>query len=132
VLKYPYVYPYRFWIERRGSGLKKIAKEYQNENLPAFYSTDQIFKTTLKNLNYGKLSSPNGGDVGVDNVVENNVKLILKVIFAEPTITQKNLAVKTGLSERTVSREIKNLRESGVIRRVGSDRAGYWEIILEK
>jgi len=56
----------------------------------------------------------------------------LKVIVAEPKITQKNLAIKTGLSERTVSREIKNLRESGVIRRIGSDRAGYWEIISEK
>ena len=118
------------FMERRGSGLKKIAKEYQDENPPAFYSTDQIFKTTLKNLNYGKTSSPNGGDVGGDDVVENNAKLILTVISAEPKITQKNLAVKTGLSERTVSREIKSLRESGVIRRVGSDRAGYWEIIL--
>ena len=116
------------FMERRGSGLKKITKEYQSENPPIFYSTEQVFITTLKNLNYGKLSSPNGGDVGVDNVVENNVKLILKVISIEPKITQKNLALKTGLSERTVSREIKNLRESGIINRIGSDRSGYWKI----
>jgi len=27
------------------------------------------------------------------------------------------------------SREIKNLRDTGIIRRVGSDRLGHWEII---
>jgi predicted HTH transcriptional regulator len=32
------------------------------------------------------------------------------------------------LSIRTVSREIKSLRDSAVIRRIGSDRSGYWEI----
>ena len=31
------------FMERRGSGLKKIAKEYQNENPPVFYSTEQVF-----------------------------------------------------------------------------------------
>lgn len=119
-------------MERRGSGLKKIANEYQNEDSPVFYSTEQVFIATLKNLNYGKLSSPNGVDVGVVNVVENNVKSILKIISVDPKTTQKNLAIKTGLSERTISREIKNLRESGVIRRIGSDRVGYWEIISEQ
>jgi ATP-dependent DNA helicase RecG len=79
----------------------------------------------LKNLNYRKVSSPSGDDNGV----ESNVDKILNAILIEPKATHKKLSEMTSLSTRTISREIKNLRDSDVIRRVGSDRAGYWEIV---
>jgi len=79
-----------------------------------------------------KTSTPNGDDVGVDNgddiVTDNKVDLILKAISEEPKTTQKSIALKTGLSTRTVSREVQKLRETGMIKRVGSDRSGYWKI----
>ena len=119
-------------MERRGSGLRKIIDEYPDNVAPSFRSTEQAFIVTLTNLNYNKLSSPNGDDVGVekgdDSGDENNVAKILQAIVADPEITQKDLATKTGLSPRTVSREIKKLRDTGVIRRVGSDRSGSWEV----
>jgi len=116
-------------MERRGSGLRKIIDQYPEDAAPSFRSTEQSFVVTLKNLNYVKLSTPHGDEVGVDNGDENNVNLILNAIFENPKITQNNIAIKTGLSTRTVSREIRELRDTGVIRRVGSDRAGYWEIV---
>jgi len=85
-------------------------------------------------LNYGKhkVSTPGCDDVGVDNGVDsgvdNNIDLILNALAVNSKITQRDIAVKTGLSTRTVSREIKALRDSGAIRRVGSNRSGYWEI----
>jgi predicted HTH transcriptional regulator len=39
-------------MERRGSGLKKIIKEYDDKELPVFYSDQQFFVVTLKNQNY--------------------------------------------------------------------------------
>jgi predicted HTH transcriptional regulator len=126
----------RLWLmERRGSGLNKIIDEYPAEMMPSFRSTEQSFIVTLKNVHYNKLSTPNGDDVGDDvgddNGVDNgdeNIAIFLAVIKYEPTINQKNLALKTGLSARTISREIKYMREKEIIRRVGSDRAGYWSI----
>jgi ATP-dependent DNA helicase RecG len=119
-------------MERRGSGLRKIIDQYPNDVVPMFRSTEQSFIVTLKKLNYG-LSAPsgddNGVDIGVDIGDDKNKILILNVISENPKITQKNIANMTGLSIRTVSREIKNLRDSGVLRRIGSDRAGYWEIV---
>jgi predicted HTH transcriptional regulator len=114
-------------MERRGSGLNKIIEEYPAEMMPSFRSTEQSFIVTLKNVHYNKLSTPNGDDNGVDNGDE-NIAIILAVIKEEPTINQKNLALKTGLSARTISREIKAMREKEIISRVGSDRAGYWSI----
>ncbi|GHS87511.1 ATPase AAA [Synergistales bacterium] len=123
-------------MERRGSGLRKIIDGYPSNAVPSFRSTEQSFIVTLPNLNYGALSAPNGDDVGIDNGIvgidngiEDSVSKILNAIVAEPEITQKRLSIATGLSVRTVAREIKNLRLGGVIRRVGSDRSGYWEII---
>jgi ATP-dependent DNA helicase RecG len=114
-------------MERRGSGLRKIIDQYPQEVIPFFRSTEQSFVVTLKNLNCIKVSMPCGDEVGVDNGDE-NTNLILNVILEDPKSTQKNIASKTGLSTRTVSRGIKQLRSAGMIRRVGSDRSGYWEV----
>jgi ATP-dependent DNA helicase RecG len=119
-------------MERRGSGLRKIIDAYLGEVLPSFRSTEQSFIVTLPNLNYGKASTPVGDDVGVDGVEngdENAASRVLNVISTEPRVTQKRLAEVTGLSTRTVSREIRGLRDSGILQRIGSDRAGYWKIV---
>jgi len=120
-------------MERRGSGLRKIIDQYPEKTVPSFRSTAQSFIVTLPNLSLGETSTPNDDDVGVDSGddigAENNIEKILNAITEEPHITQKDLSAKTGLSTRTVSREIKELRDFGVIHRIGSDRSGYWEII---
>jgi predicted HTH transcriptional regulator len=93
------------------------------------------------NLNYYHGLSPNGdnpGDIVRDTVYayrsnaykfEANATKILSTLKSNPQITQKKLAELLGLSHRTISREIKTLREKGQIRRIGSTRAGYWEIM---
>ncbi|MFA5514567.1 MAG: winged helix-turn-helix transcriptional regulator, partial [Sphaerochaetaceae bacterium] len=124
-------------MERRGSGLRKILDMYPEDTAPVFRSTEQSFVVTLKNLNYRASSSPLGDDVGVDNGiddgidngVEKNTEKILNAILENPEITQKGLSEEIGLSVRTVARELKRLRDANVIKRAGSDRSGYWEIV---
>jgi ATP-dependent DNA helicase RecG len=120
-------------MERRGSGLRKIIDEYPEDAAPVLRSTEQSFIVTLKNLNYSATSMPNGTDSGIENGiddgVEKNTEKILNAILANPKITQKGLSEDTGLSVRTVARELKRLRDTNVIKRVGSDRAGYWKIV---
>ena len=54
---------------------------------------------------------------------------IVEAINANCRITYDALAVITGASRRTISREIKMLTQRGVIRRIGSDKTGHWEVI---
>ena len=117
------------FMERRGSGLRKIIDQYPEDAAPIFRSTEQSFVVILKNMNYAKLSTPNGDEIGVDNGVNSHADLILNIILVDPKITQKNISIKTGLSIRTVSREIRELRDTGIIQRIGSDRSGYWKIV---
>lgn len=48
-------------------------------------------------------------------------------MFPGGTIPQ--LAKESGLSERMVKYYIRFLKESGSVRRVGTNRKGYWEIM---
>ena len=68
----------------------------------------------------------------VDNVVENKknvVENILASISKNSTISTKELAAMCSLSERQVQRIMTKLKEQGVIRRIGPDKGGHWEII---
>ncbi|MCL2046654.1 MAG: putative DNA binding domain-containing protein [Oscillospiraceae bacterium] len=66
----------------------------------------------------------------IDNGTENKREKIITSLLDDPYITQSVLAVEIGVSVRTVARELKLLREDGTIKRVGSNRVGYWEVLL--
>ena len=54
---------------------------------------------------------------------------ILELISASPSITISEIAVRLGMTKRGVDKNIKRLKEQGVIRRVGPDKGGHWEVI---
>ncbi len=56
------------------------------------------------------------------------INLIIKIISQEPYLTKELIAEKIGKSRSTVTRIITRLIKSGIIRRVGSNKNGYWEI----
>ena len=60
---------------------------------------------------------------------ENNKK-VLKEIKANNSITREELKIKIGLSDRTISRNIKELQNKQIIKREGSKKAGYWKILI--
>ena len=43
--------------------------------------------------------------------------------------TMQSLAHKTGVSDSTVKRELRDLVSKGWIVRIGSDRGGWWKVI---
>ncbi len=55
-------------------------------------------------------------------------KSILALIKANGRVTKEKMAVALKVSVPTLSRELKNLVEAGVIRRLGSDKTGFWEV----
>ena len=140
-------------IEVWGRGIEKIETACFEAGKPApvFEATSTELRVTFPfgQVSGGESSSPGnnaGVDLGVDGVDlgvdpgENGVDLgddpdrvasaniVLAALLAAPTSTQGEIAAATGLSIRTVSRQIARLRDTGVIRRVGSDRRGRWEL----
>jgi len=56
---------------------------------------------------------------------------VLACIAENHDVTRQEMADQIGKSVRSVARAIKQLQESGRLRRVGSDKTGHWEILGE-
>lgn len=72
-----------------------------------------------------------GSDI-LNGVIENLDTInqsIISVIYENPENTALQIAEKLSLSTRTIRRRLKFLKETGLIKRVGSDRKGFWKII---
>ncbi len=61
--------------------------------------------------------------------MEKTVEKILTAIKNNPDITQKELIIITGLTRRGVEWNLANLKEKGIIKRIGPARGGHWEVI---
>ena len=53
---------------------------------------------------------------------------VFSLIEKNKQITTKEISEKIGVSLSTVKRKINSLKQSGVLERIGSDKAGYWKI----
>ena len=55
--------------------------------------------------------------------------LVLKIIAANPRITQKMIADAIKKSDRTVKRITSSLQEKGLLSRKNGKRSGVWEVL---
>jgi len=63
----------------------------------------------------------------VDGLVESQRKIVDLIRF-NPRVSKKEMAENIGISTTSVDKHIRTLREKKLIRCVGSDRAGHWEL----
>ncbi len=64
----------------------------------------------------------------VTDVTENRVKLILDEILVNNRISIDQLARLLKVTRRTILRDLKSLKEKKVIKRIGPDKGGHWEV----
>lgn len=118
------------FMERRGSGLKKILREYEKETLPQFFSDQQYFVVTLINKNYrAEKTTPETTPETTPKDVTKNEQRILTLIRSTPNITGQEITGKLGdITIDGVKYNLRRLKEKGLIRRVGSNKNGFWEV----
>lgn len=56
---------------------------------------------------------------------------IISLIKNTPGITRTELAEQCGISEDGIKWQLGQLKKKNIIRRVGADKGGYWQIIAE-
>ena len=64
-----------------------------------------------------------------ESSTEKTTEKILITITTNPYITKSELAKVCGITEDGIYWNIKKLKEGGIIRRVGHDKGGHWEVI---
>jgi hypothetical protein len=75
----------------------------------------------------GEINGDNG-EIKFSGFSENEI-LVYEAIASTPNLTRENLIEKLDIPARTIDRIIKSLKEKNAIERVGSKKAGYWNVI---
>ena len=67
--------------------------------------------------------------VHYSDTVKSENDTVFSLIKQNKNIAATEISEQLNLSLSTVKRKIKELKEQGIIERVGSDKTGYWKII---
>ena len=130
------------FIESWGRGFEKIKDECKKYNVPlpnVEINNDGVMlkcipsKTYIKVLNgmNTKNSNSNFANNFTDNFTNRFTDIEIKILESiknEPTISQARLSEKIGVSKRTITNNMNNLQRRQLIKRVGNNKSGYWEI----
>ena len=54
---------------------------------------------------------------------------IIDLIKEDPNISTQDMADIIGIDRRNIARNLKKLQENGIVKRIGPDKGGYWEIV---
>ena len=132
------------YMERRGSGFKKIVSAYKGHDGytegmdPKFSTPWNCFILTLPKFNVDGVEgvyissddiTEQGGQKGGQKGDDKTIDIILQLIKDDPGITRKALTGIVGISQSAIQKHINRLKAEGIIVRNGGDRGGHWEII---
>jgi len=111
--------------ERSGRGVPKIVAVYGKDSI-------KIEKNRITVTIPFKKIGANSFEV-VSNKVSNKVTnktedKVVELIRYNPNITIQQIMIKTGLSEPGVKKNLKQLKDKNIIKRVGSNKNGYWKL----
>lgn len=112
-------------IEKWGSGLKRISKECAASGVRVEF---KVLKSGFLVTFHRKLANglfPSKGKETRDKTRDK----VLALIGSSPTVTIERLAQLAGISAKGVEWNIAKLKAEGLLRRVGSRKAGRWEVV---
>ena len=132
-------------VEAWGSGIKRIfdaAKEYDLPE-PKFQEFDNMFRVELFRNNSMTESGKEAGESsekvrrrdgeGSDIIrgyeLSDTQKKIVNLLLYDRQLSAAKIAEQLGMGSRSIEKNIKKLKELGILIRHGSPKNGYWEVI---
>ena len=107
--------------------------------MPEYIQTFPPSRTkTVLNVKNVQKSSQKTDEKFIEKFIENdqgaqkNSQKIINMIQLNNTITTQEMADKLGITRRAVAKHIALLQAQKIIRRVGPDKGGYWEIVQKE
>ena len=101
-------------------------------------TTETTTETLENNAQSSETSSETGSETGSETSSETGSETgsetkdqIINIIKQNPRISAAEIAKQLCISSRGIEKQIRKLRESGIIRRKGGRFGGYWEILQQ-
>jgi fido (protein-threonine AMPylation protein) len=95
---------------------------------------EPVVESTLKVSN-GSQKSSEKIEISSEKIPSGSEKrqksseMILVMISKSSTITTEQMAARLGISTRAVEKHLSNLKAKGLLRRIGPDKGGHWEVV---
>lgn len=115
--------------EKSGRGVPKITETYGRKAF-AFRENSIVVTIPFKKIN--KIGNKGGNKTGKKKPLNARRRKILEEMRNRPDITAEELHTILGVSKTAVDNNISFLRENGYIERVGSKKAGYWNVLTSQ
>jgi predicted HTH transcriptional regulator len=95
-------------------------------------TVEKNLENTVENSSVKNINIENILDTLTLSKLSETAKIILNEISKNPNVTIKELMQTTQLSRRGIEYNLKKLKDNKIIKRIGSDRSGYWIILKQK
>jgi ATP-dependent DNA helicase RecG len=129
--------------ENAGFGLDKIDDNWRayNDTRPEYIIE---FDSVILSFKLDTIKQPvekdgeapiTGVETGVETTEKSSVETVNKIIgliLKNSRITITEIAKTSGIPRRSVERNIEKLKKQGLIKRIGPDKGGYWQVVSDK
>ncbi len=88
-------------------------------------------KTSEKHEEIVKKTSEKSAEKSVEKISQKSAEKIMDCMNDNPYIKTPELAEIIGISNSGIEKQIKRLKSKGMIKRVGPDKGGYWEVVTK-
>ena len=121
--------PTKILKEDKGEYIKALVATRENENLDIFrnFMLD-VMIGNLKNDIQSYLDSTEIHPTKTAKRGKSREK-ILGLLSEDNTLTTATLASQLGISPKAVEKHLANLKRAGLLKRVGPDKGGHWEVV---
>lgn len=126
------------YMERRGSGLKRIQESFKGKNLVEFYSNQSSFFVIMKKQTVDEIepsqddSSKERIKSGLERIksgLRENELLIVEFLLEKERITNKEAVELTGLSSQWIRKVFVELQNKQIIEAHGEGRGRYYKLL---
>lgn len=122
-------------VERAGTGIRRMKEAMAAAGLSAPNIRQSGFYTIIFKRPVESEVKKDAEDIAqkstVKSTVKSNVKSTVKILEAikeNNNISAKEIAENIGLSLSGVEKQLAKLKQEGLLRRIGPDKGGHWEI----
>ena len=126
------------FIEHWGRGFDKVQAAFETYNIPfpqvenQFGGTSIYIQRETEAQETEEKTTQKSSENIAENIVENLSAMrgrIVKIIWKNPKVTAQSISKEVGIAPRNVQEHLKYLQKAGILRRVGPDKGGHWEVL---
>ncbi len=130
------------FIESWGRGYEKIREAFEKEKLqlPVFEQVRGGVLANIKREKFVAMQNPESGASGAtenttektrEKTTQKTTQKIIDLVKINPEISTDEIAEACGITRDGVNYQIRQMKKKNLIRRIGPDKGGHWEILSQ-